>query len=53
MVLDYLDTKLAYQFYIVEPIASTCLGVPTGNPTGSGTLGANEGLGGSAAPAPS
>jgi len=40
MVLSYLDTKLAYLFYIVEPIATT-----TWTPTGSEILGANEGLG--------
>jgi len=40
MVLSYLDTKLVYLFYIVEPIATT-----TGTPTGSEILGANEGLG--------
>jgi len=45
MVLSYLDTKLVYLFYIVEPIATTNLGDPTGTPTGSEALGANEGLG--------
>jgi len=40
MVLSYLDTKLVYQFYIVEPIATTA-----GTPTGSEILGASEGLG--------
>jgi len=45
MVLIYLDAKLAYLFYIVEPIATTSLDGPTGTPTGSGTLGVNEGLG--------
>jgi len=45
MVPDYLDTKLAYLFYVVEPGAAACLGDPTGTPTGSGTLGASEGLG--------
>jgi len=40
MVLSYLDTKLAYLFYIAEPIATT-----TGTPTGFEMLGANEGLG--------
>jgi len=53
MVLDYLDAKLVYLFYIVEPIATTFLGVPTGTPTGSETLGSNKGLGGLAALAPS
>jgi len=45
MVLSYLDTKLVYLFYIVEPIATASLGDPTGAPTGSEILGANEGLG--------
>jgi len=45
MVLSYLDTKLVCLLYIVEPIATTSLGVPTGTPTGSKILGANEGLG--------
>ena len=45
MVLSYLDTKLVYLFYVVEPIATTSLGDPTGTPTGSEILGANEGLG--------
>jgi len=45
MVLSYLDAKLAHLFYIVEPIAATSLGDPTGTPTGSEILGANEGLG--------
>jgi len=40
-----LDTILVYLFYIVEPIAATSLGDPTGTPTGSEILGANEGLG--------
>jgi len=52
MVLSYLDTKLVYLFYIVEPSATTCLGDPTRTPTGSEILGANEGLG-VAVPAPS
>jgi len=44
MVLSYFDTKLAYLFYIVEPIATTGLGDPTRTPTGSKILGANEWL---------
>ena len=35
MVLSYLDTKLVYLFYIVEPIATTSFGDSTGTPTGS------------------
>jgi len=38
MVLSYLDAKLVYLFYIVEPIATTSLGGPTGTPTGSEKL---------------
>jgi len=45
MVLSYLDTKLVCLFYVVEPIATTCLVDPTGTPTGFGMLGATEGLG--------
>jgi len=52
MVLDHLDAKLVCLFCIVELSATTCLGGPTGTPTGSETLGANEGLGW-ATPAPS
>jgi len=36
MVLSYLDAKLVYLFYIVEPIAATSRGDPTETPTGSG-----------------
>jgi len=40
MVLSYLDAESACLFCIVESVASA-----TGTPTGSKTLGANEGLG--------
>jgi len=45
MVLSCLGAKLACLFHIVEPIATAGLGDPTGTPTGSGALGATEGLG--------
>ena len=45
MVLSYLDTKIVYLFSIVELTATTSFYTPTGTPTGSEVLGANEGLG--------
>jgi len=44
MVLSYVDAKLVYLFYIVEPVVTTSLVDPTGTPIGSEILGANEGL---------
>jgi len=45
MVLSYLDAKIACLFSIVELTATTSFCSPTGTPTGSEVLGANEGLG--------